>query len=700
MVEPAGLKKSTPPPKPLKIRGRAGDHLSAGIAFLSSQGRVKSSNSAFRQLFGPNLSLCRNQKFLDMLQLSEAELLQLLASATLKRITKRSLISDRSGNPVNVEYKLIREQKDHIFFEISIISQPPEKLSLTGEQQRLIRAGEGALQLTHALKGTSNSFSRALSLLGDQPDPEMFAKLFPVLQRTSQRLSTIINDLLRIGRSGEVEFKEINLLPLLEQIRSFEDIDPRLKRFGVELEISGSCSPIEGVGIELTEAFVCLIDNAIDAILETHRPDGKISIELKNEEAEAGEVTVAVHDNGVGILPEKLADIFRLFFTTKREGSGLGLSFAQKTVEETHGGRIDVVSQIGHGTTFVVHLKQQPPKDRLTGRSSGMAVKIREVRQQITKEIGADPGLVTECLDSMSDEHKLESPVEKLVTQIEWQIKRLQEFIMTNLPHVSVNNFARRTEIVLATESVSAIKTRWIELINHELANLGIAAHCNVAATRKIKMGAAVCRIFEIRKHQSENLTEGEKDALEAALKDKLTPLPTYEEISEQSKFFPSVFNTLLKLDHQGNKEGSLVSLIFTLSVNSKTPRLVGTKVKFHPSDPDIEGLLSRKYGKKLPPAPEILAGFMRQLKGPEDIFSRNEQVTSELLDALGADPHIRKLIGLYNINSALICAFQTVQEHYVINILGSIFPGTIPGDIEKEFLAANLAWKTAIHKK
>ncbi|MFA4966989.1 MAG: HAMP domain-containing sensor histidine kinase [Candidatus Margulisiibacteriota bacterium] len=246
----------------------------------------------------------------------------------------------------------------------------PEKIALTDEQQRLIRAGEGALQLVHALRGTGNTFSRALSLLGEQPDPEMFAQFFPVLQRTSQRLFNIINNWLRIGRRGEVEFKEVNLSQLLEQIRNFEDIDSKLRRFGVELEISGGCSPIEGVERELEEAFVCLIDNAIDAIMETRRPDGKVSVELKNEEAEPGEVTVAIHDNGAGIPPEKLTSIFLRFFTTKREGSGLGLSFAQKAVEKTHGGRLDVVSQIGKGTTFIVHLKQQPPKDRFMGESS------------------------------------------------------------------------------------------------------------------------------------------------------------------------------------------------------------------------------------------------------------------------------------------------------------------------------------------
>ncbi|MFH1347981.1 MAG: ATP-binding protein [Candidatus Margulisiibacteriota bacterium] len=686
--------KSTIPPQPLRIRGRMADHLTAGVALLNIKGRVLSSNAAFKQLLGPSASLHANPRFLDMLrQPNEGSLLRLLGS-NFDPIKQKATLKDLSGKIFSVEYKLVKVKRGQVLCEVTPLQEPEEEAPSTSEQQRLMRAGETALQLTHALKGATNTISRALVLLGEEPTPETFAKIFPILNRSVTRASTIITDVLRIGRGGEIEFKEINLCQLLDLISNFEEVSSKLQKFGIELEIKGNCPLIEGVEIELMEAFVCLIDNAIDAIAGTQRTDGKILITLRDEKNKQKEVSIAIHDNGSGIRPEKMADILKRFYSTKRDGSGLGLSFAQKAIEETHGGRMDITSRFGEGTTFTIRLKQQPPKDLLIQRpSSDYLLKMRATRQLIMSRSDIDSGLVIESLYSMNIEHLRDSTVEELAEQIEWQIKRLDKFIETGQPHVSVNNFSRRTEIVLATKGTSAIKARWIEIIDHEMERLGLAADCTIAATRKINKRGAVCRIFEIRKHGSLKLDEEERSDLEAALNEKITALPTHEEMKAQNRFFATAFNTLLKLD----QDGSLLSLIFSLSVRKKTPRLVGIKVKLHPSDLETEGSILRKYGKKLPPANEILVGFMEQLSGPDDIFWRNEEVSPELLENLGADSFVKRQIGLYNINSALICAFQTAQRYYVINILSSAFPGTIPEDIVDEFLAANHSWKSTV---
>jgi signal transduction histidine kinase len=88
--------------------------------------------------------------------------------------------------------------------------------------------------------------------------------------------------------------------------------------------------------------------NSIQAI----ESEGKILVELKLEGTCAA---IAVVDTGRGIPPDHLPNIFRPFYTTKGNGTGLGLSLARRIVEE-HGGRIDVASSVGEGTRFVVSL--------------------------------------------------------------------------------------------------------------------------------------------------------------------------------------------------------------------------------------------------------------------------------------------------------------------------------------------------------
>ena len=120
-------------------------------------------------------------------------------------------------------------------------------------------------------------------------------------------------------------------------------------------EISSiTCSPSQ-----VNQVFLNLITNAAQAL---DKPDKRITITTRPEGKEA--IAVEVADNGKGIPDDVLPHIFDPFFTTKEigQGTGLGLSIAYKIVSQ-HGGRIDVKSKVGTGTTFTVVLPIKPPAD-------------------------------------------------------------------------------------------------------------------------------------------------------------------------------------------------------------------------------------------------------------------------------------------------------------------------------------------------
>jgi two-component system, NtrC family, sensor kinase len=100
----------------------------------------------------------------------------------------------------------------------------------------------------------------------------------------------------------------------------------------------------------LQQAVIALATNAIDAMPE----GGRLSLRARNEEAH---VLVEVSDTGVGIAPENLTKIFDPFFTTKEvgRGTGLGLAVCYGIVTD-HGGRLNVQSTVGVGTTFTISL--------------------------------------------------------------------------------------------------------------------------------------------------------------------------------------------------------------------------------------------------------------------------------------------------------------------------------------------------------
>jgi two-component system, sporulation sensor kinase E len=111
---------------------------------------------------------------------------------------------------------------------------------------------------------------------------------------------------------------------------------------------------------KLRQVFANILDNAIDA-LDTVVEGRRVEVFIENGARAAANgsrgdaATVRVRDNGCGIPADKVDRIFNPFFTTKEKGTGLGMAISRKIVE-AHEGAIDVVSETGRGTEFLVTL--------------------------------------------------------------------------------------------------------------------------------------------------------------------------------------------------------------------------------------------------------------------------------------------------------------------------------------------------------
>jgi signal transduction histidine kinase len=114
------------------------------------------------------------------------------------------------------------------------------------------------------------------------------------------------------------------------------------------MEVTGTIPPVDHDPNQINQVLLNLLLNAIQAM---DKP-GTIRVSLENDD---DAVLIAVADEGKGIPPENLPNIFRPFFTTKGHGTGLGLSLARRIVE-THGGQIDVASELGKGSRFQIRL--------------------------------------------------------------------------------------------------------------------------------------------------------------------------------------------------------------------------------------------------------------------------------------------------------------------------------------------------------
>src|SRR5262249_41744488 len=182
---------------------------------------------------------------------------------------------------------------------------------------------------------------------------ENLGQLLNSTRRGVKRVADIVQNLRGFARLDRAEDQQADVH---EAIRTaLEMIRGRLDRRGIVVEEHlGAVPPVTGSPAQLNQVFLNLLVNALQAIEETHRADGRIAITTG---AVDGEVVVEVADNGVGIPDDVLPHIFTPFYTTKEvgDGTGLGLSITHGMVQD-HGGRLEVDSTLGQGTRFRVIL--------------------------------------------------------------------------------------------------------------------------------------------------------------------------------------------------------------------------------------------------------------------------------------------------------------------------------------------------------
>lgn len=214
--------------------------------------------------------------------------------------------------------------------------------------------------LAHELRNPLAPIRTSINILERSvADPAKVSELTDVISRQLSRLILLIDDLLDVSRirSGKVELRRrpVELGSVMKQ--AIETSQPLADGNKNEIEIRLPDDPIyvDGDPLRLTQVFNNLINNAC----KFTDPGGKISLTARKEEAA---VVVSVLDNGVGIAPDKLSEIFEMFSQVDRaenrvqDGLGIGLSLAQRMVE-LHGGSIAARSDgLGRGSEFTVRL--------------------------------------------------------------------------------------------------------------------------------------------------------------------------------------------------------------------------------------------------------------------------------------------------------------------------------------------------------
>jgi len=239
-----------------------------------------------------------------------------------------------------------------------VVKAKTEEITRIKEEAKLDRLtliGEMAAKVAHEIRNPISSINLNLELLEDELEgfkgkvqTDEAEELVRSIREVLEGLSRFVQDYLQFARLPSMEFKPHDINFILENLLGFLSTEIRDRKVELITDLDEGIPPLMLDEDQLNRALMNVLRNSIEAM-----PDGGkliVSTKLKGDTA-----VIKISDSGPGIERSEWDKIFLPFYSTKKDGTGLGLPLAEQIIRE-HGGSISLTSVVGEGTTFTISL--------------------------------------------------------------------------------------------------------------------------------------------------------------------------------------------------------------------------------------------------------------------------------------------------------------------------------------------------------
>jgi signal transduction histidine kinase len=269
----------------------------------------------------------------------------------------------KDGQRIQVSLTIspIRDAGGRVVGASTIARDVTERATLERAARRaetLAALGTVSAGIAHEINNPIGILSSRLELMleGRRSVPPELREDLQMLRRNVERLGRITRSLLSAARQSPMEKRPVDLNTAVEESLMLVGKQMTKDRIQVVTTLDPNLPKVRGEPHTLQQVLMNLLVNARDAM-----PDGGIvRIETSRVTGREGGVRLVVADTGPGIPADVLPRITEPFYTTKTDGTGLGLPLSYNIIRE-HGGRIEVDSAAGRGTTFIITLPEDPP---------------------------------------------------------------------------------------------------------------------------------------------------------------------------------------------------------------------------------------------------------------------------------------------------------------------------------------------------
>ena len=215
----------------------------------------------------------------------------------------------------------------------------------TLQAEKLAASGRFIRTLAHEVRNPLNNINLSVENLLEQMVSEDDKTYLEIIQRNGKRINDLITELLQSSRPADMNFQPVSLHAVLQNVINSVQDRVLLRKIRINFATPDTGSIIKADSPKLEMAILNIVINAIEAVKDE---SGLIEILLQTHNKHA---IVTISDNGCGISAESKSKLFEPYFTSKRNGMGLGLA-TTLTILQAHNAGIEVDSEIDHGTTF------------------------------------------------------------------------------------------------------------------------------------------------------------------------------------------------------------------------------------------------------------------------------------------------------------------------------------------------------------